>query len=325
MAKKHDFVLLIPLVVLAMTTIGYGTTDCNNNGIDDAVDISGGYSNDCNGNGIPDECYSNSVPCPLLPCDSQLNDCTVDLVVVFDTSGSMDTNDRGEEIYKKIVFDPGTDSVLETLQDYGVNLNVEVLKIVNYGGDWSGVDWDGNVLSRYGRYIPEMEEIDLLSGGNGLDWNTENWGAATAVIAEYKNRPDLVSDTNLWKPGALHAIAVVTDEGPFRGGNEDNVWHVEHNDWYDENIVRVAASVAKSNDVVVFPILLSNTQNQHGIESFAQSLAQNSAPGSIVLDGESSNFVMNMVNAILATQPCENDCNNNGILDSCDIAVKQCE
>ncbi len=31
-------------------------TDCNGNGIDDALDISSGTSQDCNGNGIPDEC-----------------------------------------------------------------------------------------------------------------------------------------------------------------------------------------------------------------------------------------------------------------------------
>lgn len=33
-----------------------GPSDCNGNGVDDAVDISGGDSGDCNGNGIPDEC-----------------------------------------------------------------------------------------------------------------------------------------------------------------------------------------------------------------------------------------------------------------------------
>ena len=31
-------------------------TDCNGNGIDDAIDIANGTSEDCNGNGVPDEC-----------------------------------------------------------------------------------------------------------------------------------------------------------------------------------------------------------------------------------------------------------------------------
>jgi hypothetical protein len=30
--------------------------DCNGNGVEDAVDIAGGYSADEDGNGIPDEC-----------------------------------------------------------------------------------------------------------------------------------------------------------------------------------------------------------------------------------------------------------------------------
>jgi hypothetical protein len=33
-----------------------GFVDCNNNGVDDALDISNGTSNDCDGNGVPDEC-----------------------------------------------------------------------------------------------------------------------------------------------------------------------------------------------------------------------------------------------------------------------------
>jgi hypothetical protein len=34
--------------------------DCNNNGVEDTVDISGGTSSDCNGNAIPDECEPNA-------------------------------------------------------------------------------------------------------------------------------------------------------------------------------------------------------------------------------------------------------------------------
>ena len=58
-----------------------GPSDCNGNGIDDAVDIAGGTSGDCNANGIPDECdiaagvledaNGNGVP--------DLCDCPVDL------------------------------------------------------------------------------------------------------------------------------------------------------------------------------------------------------------------------------------------------------
>ncbi|MBL8803565.1 MAG: hypothetical protein JNN27_16305 [Planctomycetes bacterium] len=36
--------------------------DCNGNGVEDAVDIAGGYSGDENGNGIPDECEDAPKP-----------------------------------------------------------------------------------------------------------------------------------------------------------------------------------------------------------------------------------------------------------------------
>ncbi len=39
---------------------GVQITDCNNNGIDDAVDISSGTSEDCNDNDIPDECEAST-------------------------------------------------------------------------------------------------------------------------------------------------------------------------------------------------------------------------------------------------------------------------
>lgn len=35
---------------------GEPSSDCNDNGIEDAVDIAIGYSSDLDGNGVPDEC-----------------------------------------------------------------------------------------------------------------------------------------------------------------------------------------------------------------------------------------------------------------------------
>jgi len=46
--------MIVPvLCIVAATAMA---EDCNNNGIDDAVDISSGTSQDCNTNGVPDEC-----------------------------------------------------------------------------------------------------------------------------------------------------------------------------------------------------------------------------------------------------------------------------
>ncbi len=53
------FISSCPPVVfsnVATLSISTGVCDCNENGIDDADDIAGGFSDDCNNNGIPDEC-----------------------------------------------------------------------------------------------------------------------------------------------------------------------------------------------------------------------------------------------------------------------------
>jgi endonuclease I len=52
-----------------------GFPDCNNNGIDDAEDISTGASQDCDSNGVPDECQTDSDGDGLIdPCDGCPND-----------------------------------------------------------------------------------------------------------------------------------------------------------------------------------------------------------------------------------------------------------
>lgn len=46
----------IPYGAAAAAQAGPAEYDCNGNGVEDAVDIAGGYSADEDGNGIPDEC-----------------------------------------------------------------------------------------------------------------------------------------------------------------------------------------------------------------------------------------------------------------------------
>ncbi|MEO6710007.1 MAG: hypothetical protein ABIP42_10545, partial [Planctomycetota bacterium] len=47
--------------------------DCNGNGVPDACDISGGFSNDLNGNGIPDECDCQGGALPSIYCTAKIN------------------------------------------------------------------------------------------------------------------------------------------------------------------------------------------------------------------------------------------------------------
>ena len=52
-------IVFITSLLVAPSIATAGTTDCNNNGIDDATDIANGTSTDCNGDGLLDECESD--------------------------------------------------------------------------------------------------------------------------------------------------------------------------------------------------------------------------------------------------------------------------
>lgn len=55
--------------------LGMAFVDCNNNGQDDAIDISSGASDDCDGNGVPDDCQPDSDGDELIDvCDGCPND-----------------------------------------------------------------------------------------------------------------------------------------------------------------------------------------------------------------------------------------------------------
>ncbi len=55
------------------TILDPGITDCNGNGVDDAIDIGSGASTDVNGNGIPDEC--EVIETPYCYCAAALAPC----------------------------------------------------------------------------------------------------------------------------------------------------------------------------------------------------------------------------------------------------------
>jgi hypothetical protein len=64
--QRVDVAAMIGEVLLGGVTVEDSVPlfpDCNSNGVDDAIDISGGTSADSNGNGIPDECELAELPC----------------------------------------------------------------------------------------------------------------------------------------------------------------------------------------------------------------------------------------------------------------------
>jgi hypothetical protein len=71
-------------------------TDCNNNGVDDAIDIANGTSGDCDDNGQPDDCQINANP--LLDCDGNgmLDSCQC--LADFNNDQMVDVNDLTQVI-----------------------------------------------------------------------------------------------------------------------------------------------------------------------------------------------------------------------------------
>lgn len=73
-------------------------SDCNGNGINDAVDISSGFSVDSNGDGIPDECQCTPFVRGEINQDGtvDLSDCIALLLHLFDGAPAPDPVDRGD-------------------------------------------------------------------------------------------------------------------------------------------------------------------------------------------------------------------------------------
>jgi hypothetical protein len=124
-----------PAILLAILIAGIGTgippataADCNNNGIDDAVDIAGATSSDCNSDGRPDECgYAG-----------------VDLVAILDTSESV-------ELESAAIC-----AVLTPLADHLDSLGIDVTAtILTINEPFSGFNCvDGTVLATLGGQVP---------------------------------------------------------------------------------------------------------------------------------------------------------------------------
>ncbi|CAG1007482.1 hypothetical protein PHYC_03438 [Phycisphaerales bacterium] len=62
-----------------------GFVDCNNNGVPDSIDISGGASQDCNANSVPDECEIPSNDCNG---NGQLDSCEIAANPLLDCNGN---------------------------------------------------------------------------------------------------------------------------------------------------------------------------------------------------------------------------------------------
>ena len=133
-------------------------TDCNNNGLDDSLDICNGTSVDCNGNGIPDECEDDcngngiadtcdieadfSIDCDL---DQLIDSCEIASNPALDMNGNgkLDLCEQFENqaIITEIMFDPYTSGeeyeYVEILNISGAPLDISgwYLQDIEFNGE----------------------------------------------------------------------------------------------------------------------------------------------------------------------------------------------
>ncbi|MCC6621788.1 MAG: lamin tail domain-containing protein, partial [Deltaproteobacteria bacterium] len=255
-----------------------GLTDCDANLRIDACEGELDPDADCDGDDIPDACPT---------CD------LVDLVVVMDTSASMDDD--------AAVLCGRLDELKGALAHRGLSVNAKFYGIsANPGGVYSCLE--GNVIATFGTTVPDdppvgLETLGACPGGNEVA--SEDWGRATAVVAE--EFP--------WTPGAVRLIVPVADEGPWCGdpvldpGNDrDSVLH--------------AALVARARDVYVSPVVASGALA--GVATLAQVLADET-DGLAVASAGASGLVDDVMRIVRRACFGDRDCNRNEVPDACDI------
>ncbi|MEZ4649761.1 MAG: T9SS type A sorting domain-containing protein [Candidatus Eisenbacteria bacterium] len=261
--------------------IARGTlADCNQNGVPDVCDIESGTSQDCNLDGIPDECPQ----CP-----------PVEVVFVMDTSASMD----GEAS----ALCGSIEQVTAHLEASGIAATATYLGITTAPGGAYGC-LEGTVLSLYGDEVPGdpppgIETLLTCPGGD--QGPNESWGQATSIVA----------GLHPWAPEgeSIRLVIPIGDEGPWCGdpANGNDQLSIDH-----------AITVAVANGVIVSPITGSGSSET--VIALARQLAEGTGGEQFSSSTPSLDLAQAVVDLVENACATFTDCNDNGILDSCDIA-----
>jgi len=121
--------------------------DCNNNGIDDSLELA---------------------DCP-----------PIDVIFLMDTSNSMHESDYIEHVCDRI------SEALVDLAQSGPTVNSEIL-LIGPGG-YECICCGSTVASIYGTTAPGLCDDEALGTCDSAERNREDWGPATAVVAANKN------------------------------------------------------------------------------------------------------------------------------------------
>ena len=208
----------------------------------------------------------------------------IEVVFVLDTSGSMD-----DEI------DALCGTIAETtakLTAANVGATAHVYGIAD---TWASCTKQ-SVIETLGATIPDPPEGFLPIGycGDG----TEDWAGAAAVVAVH----------HPWQVGALRLVVPISDEGSACGDpvNDEDV-----------RAVTAAIAVANANGVVVSPI--AGTDSTEEVLALGQSLAAGTGGQWSQSEDPSLDIANSVVLSVLKACTKVNDCNENGLPDSCDL------
>lgn len=273
---NHAFVSFVVLTLTALRTFG---SDCNTNGLDDAQELA--------------------------------QPCKIDVVVIFDTSASMNPISTIAKSCNAI------NAAKTTLVAEGKQVNVEFLVIT--GGPISApcpccVDGEGvvqRVPEIYGTGAGEPGQPnwypDVLGSCQGSNENQEDWGPATGIVALKKSEPGA---TYPWTPGAVRIIMPIFDEGPRCGDAGGG--------GFATNAIDNAAKYVCK--IIIAPIF--QTDGNPLARALAETLVDRGAPGGKVFESADSETALTEKLLELFRWACPKDCNTNLVPDACDLVAE---
>ena len=272
-------------------------SDCDGQVDEDCVDGCDGVDDDCDGVKDEDCPYVNQ--CLPISQGTEFDDCdnnglsdscptcpAAEVVFVLDTSGTMD--DELEELCN------GITAIQAALDVVNIEISVEILGITEE------VDCASDtVVSVYGNIpkdpIDSLPQLLLCSDDVG---NSEDWGAATAVVAANKQ----------WAEKGIKMIIPISDEAPICGNPFDA------DDLHGMEAVNVFVA---GLGVVVYPISATGTSAE--VIEVSKALAEATGGQWNESTAPEEDLILHVLGGVFDACFKAGDCDKNGIPDTCDL------
>ncbi len=253
------------------------------------------------------ECNGLETCDPALGCQpgSGTNCPPLEVVFVMDTSGSM--QNEGNALCSTI------SGIVADLGTQGITVAHSVLAIYpNSGNDLFSCQTElDTVHVLLGDAVPN--DPDGCPGdlsGNSSSEKDENWGPATAIIA----------DRFAWTPGSTRLIIPVSDEGACLGSSGNGC----NDPGSDRDSVENAITVAVANGVIVSPI--TGDGSSSCVIGLAQRMAMGTGGTAFMSSDPSMDLAAGIANIILAACEAVDTCDDGDACttdDSCDSGTCQ--